>query len=92
MRSRSSAWRSASTRRALDPRDYGAGFISHGMRERAAPWLGPLRAAGLPILAWTVRSPEEEAEARRFAANITFERYRPAAPDADLDPGSTPSN
>ena len=40
--------------------------------------------AGLPevaplvlVLCWTVRSPEQEAEARRVADNITFEQYRP---------------
>ncbi|WP_172329712.1 glycerophosphodiester phosphodiesterase family protein [Mangrovicoccus sp. HB161399] len=80
------------TGRALDPRDYGAGFLSHGIREGRAPWLSALKAAGLPILAWTVRSPEEEAEARRFAANITFERYRPAGPEAALDPGGATPN
>ncbi len=35
-----------------------------------------LRGKGVPILCWTVRSPEEEAEARLHADNITFERYR----------------
>lgn len=35
-----------------------------------------LRGKGVPILCWTVRSEEEEAEARLHADNITFERYR----------------
>ncbi|WP_138469745.1 glycerophosphodiester phosphodiesterase family protein [Poseidonocella sp. HB161398] len=75
----------------LDPRDYGGCFISHGLHAAEATWIGPLRAAGLPVLAWTVRSPEDEVLARRFAANITFEGYRPALPAAGLDrPAETP--
>jgi len=35
-----------------------------------------LRGKGVPVLCWTVRSKEEEAEARLHADNITFERYR----------------
>ena len=35
------------------------------------------RAAGLPVLCWTVRSAAEEAEARAVAQNITFEGYLP---------------
>ena len=34
------------------------------------------RREGLPILTWTIRSPAEEAAARRVADNITFEGYR----------------
>ena len=35
------------------------------------------RAAGLTVLAWTIRSESEEAHARRHADNIIFEGYRP---------------
>ncbi|KKL23428.1 hypothetical protein LCGC14_2425500, partial [marine sediment metagenome] len=42
--------------------------------------LGALRDAGGGILCWTIRSPEQEAAARRVADNITFERYRPGTP------------
>jgi glycerophosphoryl diester phosphodiesterase len=43
------------------------------------PAVTALRARGVPVLAWTIRSPNEEAAARAAgAANITFEGY-PAA-------------
>jgi hypothetical protein len=29
----------------------------------------------VPILCWTVKSPEQEAEARAVADNVTFEGY-----------------
>jgi hypothetical protein len=34
-----------------------------------------IKAQGLPILCWTIRSPEQEAEARKIADNVTFEGY-----------------
>ena len=36
-----------------------------------------LAARGVPVLCWTIRSPADEAEARRLARNITFEGYLP---------------
>lgn len=56
----------------------GASFISHEARDLARPRVADLAAEGLAILCWTIRSPEQEAEARRIAQNITFEGY--AAP------------
>jgi hypothetical protein len=35
----------------------------------------------MPMLTWTVRSPEQETAARAVADNITFEGYRPAIPE-----------
>ena len=55
----------------------GASFISHDRRDLANPAVTKLKAAGLPVLCWTVRSIAEEAAARRVADNITFEGYRP---------------
>lgn len=55
----------------------GAGFVSHDRRDLDRPQVAELRAAGVPVLTWTVRSPAEEAAARRRADNITFEGYRP---------------
>lgn len=55
----------------------GASFVSHHW-----PDLGRARvrrvAAALPVLAWTIRSAAEEAEARALAVNVTFEGYLPA--------------
>ncbi|WP_370049698.1 MULTISPECIES: glycerophosphodiester phosphodiesterase family protein [Salipiger] len=53
----------------------GACFISHDWRDLTAPRVAELRAAGVPVLCWTVRSPEDEAVARAVAHNITFEGY-----------------
>ena len=36
-----------------------------------------LKARGVPILCWTVRSAEQEAQARQTADTITFEGYTP---------------
>ena len=56
----------------------GASFISHQWRSLGAPRVAEIKAQGLPILCWTIRSSEEELEARRIADNVTFEGYRPA--------------
>ncbi|HET9067027.1 MAG TPA: glycerophosphodiester phosphodiesterase family protein [Amaricoccus sp.] len=56
----------------------GAAFVSHDRRDLDNPAVARLRAKGVPILTWTVRSPAEEAAARKVAGNITFEGYRPA--------------
>lgn len=69
------------TKTALRLRDFpdfehcGAGFISHEMHDLARPRVQELRRAGVPVLCWTIRSAEAEAEARQYADNVTFERY-----------------
>lgn len=65
--------------RAIPDFDHtGACFISHERADAARARVQDLRAAGVPVLSWTVHSPEEEAEVRNFVDNITFEGY--AAP------------
>lgn len=70
---------SARTRATLrDIPDYnrvGASFISHRVRDLQRARVAELKDKGATVLCWTVRSPEEEVEARRIAANITFEGY-----------------
>nr|WP_299911549.1 glycerophosphodiester phosphodiesterase family protein [uncultured Paracoccus sp.] len=56
----------------------GSCFISHDKSDLTNPRVDALKSQGVPILCWTVRSPEQEAEARQIADNITFEGY--AAP------------
>jgi glycerophosphoryl diester phosphodiesterase len=68
-----------------DVRPTGAAFVSHDKDDLANPAVLRLKAEGLPILTWTVRSPAEEAVARRVADNVTFERYLPAAPAGEDD-------
>ncbi|MEQ6249256.1 glycerophosphodiester phosphodiesterase family protein [Sulfitobacter sp. HNIBRBA3233] len=56
----------------------GAGFISHELSDLDRPRVAALKEAGAVIACWTVRSPAEEAQARKVADTITFEGY--AAP------------
>ena len=58
----------------------GAAFVSHDHRDLASPAVTRLKARGLPILCWTVRSQAEEAAARSVADNITFEHYKAPLP------------
>lgn len=53
----------------------GACFISHQGDDLNRPRVLALRAAGVPILCWTIRSAEQERLARQIAANVTFEGY-----------------
>ncbi|GAB4284215.1 MAG: glycerophosphodiester phosphodiesterase family protein [Roseovarius sp.] len=59
---------------------HGCSFISHEAADLGRARVGALKARGAAILCWTVRSPEQEARARRIADNITFEGYLPAIP------------
>lgn len=58
----------------------GASFISHQGDDLTRPRVLELRAVGVPVLCWTIRSPEQEAMARQIAANVTFEGYLSAIP------------
>ena len=53
----------------------GAQFISHERADAARPRVQELRAQGVPILSWTIRSAAEEVEVRKHVDNITFEGY-----------------
>ncbi len=53
-------------------------FISHLARDLDNPRVTELKAGGMPVLCWTIRSPEDETRARRIADNITFEGYAAA--------------
>lgn len=55
-----------------------ASFISHDVRDLDSARVAALKASGVSVLCWTVRSPEVEAEARKVAQNITFEGYLPS--------------
>ena len=58
----------------------GACFISHQASDLSRPRVAEIKATGAAILCWTVRSPDDEAKARRIADNITFEGYRAPIP------------
>ncbi|MBL9048992.1 MAG: phosphodiesterase [Tabrizicola sp.] len=57
-----------------------ASFISHEASDLSRPRVAELKAKGAAVLCWTIRSPEDEAVARRIADNVTFEGYRAALP------------
>ncbi|MGB0504804.1 MAG: glycerophosphodiester phosphodiesterase family protein [Pikeienuella sp.] len=55
----------------------GASFTSHYIKDLTSPAIAAVKASGLPVLCWTVRSEAEEKAAREVADNITFEGYLP---------------
>ena len=61
-------------RAMADLEEAGAAFVSHDARD-----LGRTGGLRVPVLCWTIRSLEEEVQARRSARQITFEGYRPTA-------------
>lgn len=71
--------RLAELRSIPDAHRVGAAFISHDRKHLHAPDVARLKADGLAILCWTVRSEDEARVARRVADAITFEGFRPAA-------------
>ena len=52
-----------------------ADFLSHDATNLDAPRVEQLKAQGVPILCWTIRSEAQEHQARKVADNITFEGY-----------------
>ncbi len=50
-------------------------FVSHNAADLAAPRLRELLKSGANVLCWTIQSPQAEAQARKFAQNVTFEGY-----------------
>lgn len=72
-------WMTRAARWALDLEKGGlvhfAGWAAEDLPDPAAE---RLRARGMPVLAWTVRSAAEEARVRPHCDNVIFEGYRPA--------------
>ncbi|MCB1488289.1 MAG: glycerophosphodiester phosphodiesterase [Bauldia sp.] len=62
-------------------------FIAYGIK--ALPANAPLllRHLGLPLLTWTVRTPEERARAARYADQIIFEGFDPATDTVPAESG-----
>ncbi|MHA1128330.1 MAG: glycerophosphodiester phosphodiesterase family protein, partial [Alphaproteobacteria bacterium] len=52
-------------------------FISHRWQSLNAAPVQKLKKRGVPVLSWTIKTPEQEAEARIIADNVTFEGYTP---------------
>ena len=64
-------------RRMEDLARTGAVFISHNAKDLASAQVAAAKEAGLSVLCWTIRSAAEEAAARVWADNVTFEGYLP---------------
>ena len=58
----------------------GACFISHEVDDLDRPRVAALKAQGAMVCCWTVRSAQQEQQARAIADNITFEDYLAALP------------
>ncbi len=58
----------------------GAVFISHEADDLDSSQVVRIRSSGGHVLTWTIRSKQQEEQARRFADNITFEKYLAAFP------------
>jgi glycerophosphoryl diester phosphodiesterase len=52
-------------------------FVSYGAGSLPTTRTDALRAAGMPIFCWTIRSAEQAATALQHCDQITFEGYRP---------------
>jgi glycerophosphoryl diester phosphodiesterase len=53
----------------------GSCFISHEASDLDRPRVAELKAKGAHIFTWTIRSAQQEAEARCIVDNVTFEGY-----------------
>jgi len=73
-----SAQRRAVLREIPDFERVQAGFISHDVGALKMTRVAQLKRNGTPVLCWTVKSPQQEADAREIADNITFEGYHAA--------------
>lgn len=52
-------------------------FISFDIEGLPWPPVQALRAGGMPVICWTVRSKAQAEAARRYSDQITFEGFRP---------------
>ncbi|PIB22889.1 phosphodiesterase [Amylibacter kogurei] len=53
----------------------GASFISHNVNDLQSDAVAKIKAKGGAVFCWTVRSKEQEQDARKIAQNVTFEKY-----------------
>ncbi|MBS0124636.1 glycerophosphodiester phosphodiesterase family protein [Thetidibacter halocola] len=53
----------------------GASFVSHQHTDLSSQPVAALKARGVPVLCWTIRTPDQAGTARRVADQITFEGF-----------------
>ncbi|GHA59392.1 phosphodiesterase [Amylibacter ulvae] len=58
-----------------DYENVGASFISHNVNDLQSDAVAKIKGQGGAVFCWTVRSKAQEAEARKVAQNVTFEKY-----------------
>lgn len=51
-------------------------FISYYFRDLPFAPLTAFRSAGFPVITWTIKSPEDQADALRYCDQVTFQDYR----------------
>ncbi len=56
---------------------YDLHFISYALGDLPCRFVTEQRAASVPVISWTVRSPEEAARSALHADQITFETFLP---------------
>ena len=52
-------------------------FVSYYWRDLPFEPVTEIRAAGHPVITWTIRSKEEASQSRRYCDQVTFEGYTP---------------
>lgn len=62
-------------RKIPDFNDVDGCFISHDRNDLSRGYVRRIKKAGYPVLTWTIKSKEQEVEARKIVDNITFEGY-----------------
>lgn len=69
------AWRDSNARPAVhDPGDPALpDFVAYDIRALPTPLSSALRARGVPLLAWTIQTPQQQSQARAVADNYIFE-------------------
>jgi glycerophosphoryl diester phosphodiesterase len=51
-------------------------FVSFRWQDLPFPPVSRCHGLGLPVISWTIRSPAEASQARRYSDQVTFEGYR----------------
>jgi glycerophosphoryl diester phosphodiesterase len=72
---REDAYGHTQTREAREEAFYEAApdFLGYHVAALANPWIGELRGGGLPVLTWTVNSPDARTTALEFADALISE-------------------
>ena len=56
---------------------YDLGFVSYDVNALPHPFVSDMRRSGVPVITWTVRTPDQVARTREHADQMTFEGFDP---------------